>query len=64
MTDPAAGPELDRIWAKAIIPLLEEYYYASDWDPNKFSLAKLRARLRREPSEMANEGEEQLEDLT
>lgn len=45
MTDPENGPDLERIWARAIMPLLEEYYYGTSWDPDKFSLAKLKARL-------------------
>jgi hypothetical protein len=45
MTDPENGPDLERIWQRAIMPLLEEYYYGTKWDPSRFGLAKLRARL-------------------
>ena len=45
MTDATAGPDLERIWHRAIMPLLGEYYYGTRWDPSRFSLAKLRARL-------------------
>lgn len=45
MTDATAGPDLERIWQRAIMPLLGEYYYGTRWDPSRFSLAKLRARL-------------------
>jgi len=44
MTDVEGGPNLERIWQRAIMPLLEEYYYGTDWEPDKFSLARLRAR--------------------
>ena len=45
MTDPENGPDLERIWQRAIIPLLEEYYYGTKWDPSRFGLSKLKARL-------------------
>jgi MoxR-like ATPase len=45
MTDPENGPDLERIWQRAIMPLLEEYYYGTKWDPSRFGLAKLKARL-------------------
>jgi AAA domain (dynein-related subfamily)/EVE domain len=45
MTDPDAGPDLERIWDRGIMPLLEEYYYGTTWDADKFGLAKLKARL-------------------
>ena len=45
MTDPDAGPDLERIWQRAIMPLLDEYFYGTKWDPTRFSLAKLRSRL-------------------
>ena len=43
MTDPEAGPDLERIWQRAIMPLLDEYFYGTKWDPTRFSLAKLRS---------------------
>jgi 5-methylcytosine-specific restriction enzyme B len=61
MTDPELGPDLDRIWARAITPLLEEYYYGTAWDPDKFSLRRLRAQLSRESSKATTESEEQRE---
>jgi 5-methylcytosine-specific restriction protein B len=45
MTDPDSGPDVERIWARAITPLIEEYYYGTTWDRDRFSLSKLRARL-------------------
>jgi MoxR-like ATPase len=45
MTDPESGPHLERIWKRAIMPLLGEYFYGTKWDPERFSLAKLKARL-------------------
>ena len=45
MTDAETGPDLERIWQRAIMPLLDEYFYGTKWDPDRFSLAKLRARL-------------------
>ncbi len=36
MTDPENGPDLERIWQRAIMPLLEEYYYGTTWDPSRF----------------------------
>lgn len=35
-------PNLDRIWEKAIMPLLHEHYYGTDWDPERFGLAAIR----------------------
>ncbi len=63
MTDPENGPDLGRIWERAIMPLLEEYYYGTTWDADKFSLAKLKIRLAGDPTEpRAAEGEEPAED--
>ena len=45
MTNPDEGPDIERIWARAITPLLEEYYYGTTWDPARFSLGRLRAQL-------------------
>ena len=45
MTDPEGGPALERIWARAIMPLLDEYYFGTTWDPARFELVALRARL-------------------
>jgi MoxR-like ATPase len=53
MTDAESGPDLERIWKRAIMPLLEEYYYGTKWDRSRFGLAKLRARLDGEPVEQA-----------
>jgi MoxR-like ATPase len=61
MTDPEAGPDLERIWARAIMPLLEEYYYATSWDPDKFGLAKLKARLSSQVGQPQDEGDQQAE---
>lgn len=61
MTDPEAGPDLERIWARGIMPLLEEYYYGTNWESEKFSLAKLRARLHAQPEALLQEGEAQPE---
>ena len=44
MIDPNGGPDLDRIWKRAIMPMLEEYYYGTRWDRARFGLAKLEAR--------------------
>lgn len=64
MTDPQAGPDLERIWARGIMPLLEEYYYGTTWEPDKFSLAKLKARLNAQPDQMVGQDEETSEDQT
>jgi len=61
MTDPEAGPDLERIWARAIMPLLEEYYYGTTWEADKFSLAKLKARLSGQANQPSMEGEPQPE---
>lgn len=45
MTDPEARPDLERIWLRAIMPLLDEYFYGMKWDPARFSLAKLRSQV-------------------
>jgi 5-methylcytosine-specific restriction protein B len=51
MTDAESGPDLERIWKRAIMPLLEEYYYGTKWDRARFTLGKLKARLDSEPVE-------------
>lgn len=61
MTDPETGPDLDRIWARGIMPLLEEYYYGTSWEADKFSLTKLKARLSGQLNEPSMEGEQQPE---
>lgn len=38
-------PDLDRIWANAIMPLLREHYYGTTEDLERFELAALRRRL-------------------
>jgi 5-methylcytosine-specific restriction enzyme B len=59
MTDPENGPDLERIWKRAIMPLLEEYYYGTKWDSARFGLAKLKARLRGEGiAQAVSEGDE------
>ena len=65
MTDPTNGPDLERIWERAIMPLLEEYYYGTAWDSARFGLEKLRARLGsdttvQETGEVGEPPEEQL----
>jgi len=45
MTDPDSGPDLERIWRRAIMPLLEEYYAGMAWDKERFTLPKLKSRL-------------------
>lgn len=55
MTDPKDGPDLGRIWDRAIMPLLEEYYYGTVWEPARFALPRLKARLDRAPSEDVEE---------
>jgi MoxR-like ATPase len=62
MTDAEAGPDLERIWQRAIMPLLEEYFYGTKWDRERFTLKRLRARLTgsveaETPSEDAEAGE-------
>lgn len=51
MTDPENGPDLERIWKRAIMPLLDEYYYGTKWDRSRFGLTQLRARVNGEPVE-------------
>jgi hypothetical protein len=34
-------PDLDRVWERAIMPLLHEYYYGTTWDESRFSLKNL-----------------------
>ena len=50
MTDPQAGPALERIWARAVMPLLDEYYFGTSWDRGQFELKALQARLARNDS--------------
>jgi MoxR-like ATPase len=52
MSDLEAGPDLERIWQRAIMPLLEEYFYGTKWDRNRFSLARLQARLHGQDGEL------------
>ncbi len=61
MTDPETGPDLERIWARGIMPLLEEYYYGTASETDKFSLAKLKARLTGQANQPSMEGEQQPE---
>jgi 5-methylcytosine-specific restriction protein B len=45
MSRNGATPNLDRIWANAIMPLLQERYHGTDVDLGRFTLEALRARL-------------------
>jgi hypothetical protein len=45
ITRDGALPDLDRIWANAIMPLLRERYYGTTVDLGDFELAALRRRL-------------------
>ena len=47
MGDEESGPDLERVWSRAIMPLLDEYYFGMNWDREQFALATLRARLAR-----------------
>lgn len=38
-----AQPNLERIWRRQIMPLLAEHYYGTTWDPDSFSLERLRS---------------------
>ena len=58
MTDAEAGPDLERIWQRAIMPLLEEYFYGTKWDRDRFSLKRLRARLAGPPAKPSSRREE------
>jgi MoxR-like ATPase len=65
MTDAEAGPDLDRIWQRAIMPLLEEYFYGTKWDRERFSLKRLLARLTGTPeTEMPTDDAEASESAT
>lgn len=35
-------PNLERVWERAIMPLLHEHYYGIDWSPDRFDLAAIR----------------------
>lgn len=35
-------PNLQRIWERAIMPLLHEHYYGTGWDPDRFGLSAIR----------------------
>jgi MoxR-like ATPase len=35
-------PDLERIWRHEIVPLLEEHFYGTPWDRERFSLDRLR----------------------
>ena len=59
MTDPENGPNLERIWKRAIMPLLEEYYYGTNWDQTRFTLPKLKSRLQGEAIDETADGSEQ-----
>lgn len=45
ITRDGALPDLERIWANAIMPLLHERYYGTTEDLGRFELAALRRRL-------------------
>jgi MoxR-like ATPase len=60
MTDAESGPDLERVWKRAIMPLLEEYYYGTDWDRARFELAKLKARLDGDSQEQPVSAEEEV----
>ena len=45
MTDPVNGPDLERVWDRAIMPLLDEHHYGLTWDREACSLASLRKKL-------------------
>jgi MoxR-like ATPase len=45
MTDPVNGPDLERVWERAIMPLLEEHHYGMTWDREACNLPSLRKRL-------------------
>jgi 5-methylcytosine-specific restriction enzyme B len=45
ITSDGALPNLERIWANAIMPLLRERYYGTTEDLGRFELAALRRRL-------------------
>jgi MoxR-like ATPase len=49
MGDEESGPDVERVWSRAIMPLLEEYYFGMAWDKQQFALGTLRARLAPEP---------------
>jgi AAA domain (dynein-related subfamily)/EVE domain len=36
------APDLDRIWERAIMPLLHEHYYGTSWEQDSYGLAALR----------------------
>lgn len=42
MNRDGTAPDLDRIWERAIMPLLHENYYGTTWDPARFTLGALR----------------------
>lgn len=45
LTADGVAPNLERIWAREIMPLLHEHYYGTDWDPDRFSVAALRRAI-------------------
>ncbi|HEY4428982.1 MAG TPA: AAA family ATPase [Solirubrobacteraceae bacterium] len=45
ITSDGALPDLERVWANAIMPLLRERYYGTTEDLERFELAALRRRL-------------------
>lgn len=46
MSSAGEEPDLERIWERAIMPLLHEHYYGTSWDPASYGLAALRRQVR------------------
>ncbi len=45
MTNPADGPDVERVWQRAIMPLLDEFFYGMNVDRQAFSLQALQSKL-------------------
>ena len=59
MTKDGSFPPLQRIWANAIMPLLEEHYYGSNRDLDaEFGLDALRKRVAAEADAIAANGDD------
>jgi AAA domain (dynein-related subfamily)/EVE domain len=42
MSRDGEAPNVERIWERAILPLLHEHFYGTGWDPDRFGLAAVR----------------------
>ena len=61
MTDSVNGPDLERVWDRAIMPLLDEHHYGLTWDREACSLVSLRKKLAAADGPIADDPDESSE---